>query len=300
MLVCREGNMRHISEVISDKINEIDAAIQRGDHVTGIPSGYKGLDRILLGFQPGDLIVISARPSMGKTSFALNLALNAAVAKPPHTVLYCSLEMNEMLVATRILCISESIDSGRIRSHFLSKDDFDQIRKAQKSSKQIPLYIEDSPRLTVRDLRAEAWRMKATDGLDMVIIDYLHLMDCAACSRDHWARDDENLRQMKILAEDLNVPLIVLTQLSRGPENRPVGDKRPYLSDLRERCSADQHADVVIFLYRAEYYEKAQTKPEDQGVMEVIIAKNRGGPTGVVRLLFIPDTMRVENLNHIP
>ena len=291
--------MRHISEVISDKIQGIDAAIQRGEGVTGIPTGYKGLDRLLLGFQPGDLIVISARPSMGKTSFALNLALNAAIAKPKRTVLYCSLEMIEMQIASRIICISESIDSCRIRSHFLSKDDFEHIRKAQESSKQIPLYIEDSPRLTIQDLLAKAWRMKATDGLDMVVVDYLHLMDSATCLHDRWVQDDENLRQLKALAEDVNVPVIVLTQLSRGPENRPAGHQRPYLSDLRERCSADQHADVVMFLYRAEYYEKRDTSPEDEGVMEVIIAKNRGGPTGTVRLGFIPDTMRVVDLKSL-
>ena len=288
--------MRHISEVIRDKIQEIDAAIQRGECVTGVPTGYKGLDRMLLGFQQGDLSVISARPSMGKTSIALNLALNASIAKPPRTVLYCSLEMSEIHVATRILSISESIDSGRIRSHFIGDVEMEKIRKAQESSKKIPLYIEDSPRLTIQELLAEAWRMKAKEGLDMIVVDYLHLMDCTSCSHDRWVRDDENLRQMKALAEDLHVPIIVLTQLSRGPENRPAGHQRPYLSDLRERCSADQHADVVMFLYRPEYYEKQDTAEEDRGVMEVIIAKNRGGPTGVVRLMFIPDTMRVVEL----
>ena len=288
--------MRHISEVISDKIQDIDAAIQRGERVTGVPTGYEGLDRLLLGFQPGDLIVISARPSMGKTSFALNLSLNAAIAKPPRTVLYCSLEMSEVHVATRILSISESIDSNRIRSHFIGEGEMEKIRKAQESSRQIPLYIEDSPRLTIQDLLAEAWRMKAKNDLDMIVVDYLHLMDGAACSHDRWVRDDDNLRQMKALAEDLQVPIIVQTQLGKCPDNRPAENKRPFLSDLRERCSADQHADVVMLLYRPEYYEKQDTAEEDRGVMEVLVAKQRSGPMGTVRLGFTPDTMRVTNL----
>lgn len=291
--------MRHLSEVLDETVQQIDSQILRGDRVTGVPTGYLPLDRLIQGFHPGNLIVIAARPSMGKTSFALNLALNAAQANPPRKVIYCSLEMDARQIVLRTLCISEGIDSCRLRSGFLAERELKKIRKAQERLQEVPIYIEDSPRFTVQDLRAEAWRMKATDRLDMVIIDYLHLMDCSSCSHDPWVRDDENLRQIKALAEDLQVPIIVLTQLSRGPENRPQGDQRPYLSDLREKCSADQHADVVIFLYRPEYYEKEKTNPEDRGVMEVLITKNRGGPTGIVRLLFIPDTMRVVDLKTI-
>ena len=288
--------MRHVSEVMQDKIQEIDAAIQRGDHVTGIPSGYKGLDRLLLGFQPGDLIVISARPSMGKTSFALNLALNAAQAEPPRKVMYCSLEMDARQVANRLLSISQGIDSCRIRSGFLTEQDLERVRQGQEQLQEVPIYIEDSPRFTVRDLRAEAWRMKAQGELDLVIIDYLHLMEGPFSTPDRRAQDDENIRLLKAFAEELEIPTVVLTQLGKSPDNRSGKDRRPLLPDLRERCSADRHADVVLFLYRPKYYEKDEASPEDKGIMEVIVAKQMGGPTGVVRLEFNHDTMQVLDL----
>jgi len=287
--------MRHLSEVVDDTILQIDAMAQRGESVTGVPTGYRELDRLLLGFQPGNLIVISARPSMGKTSFALNLALNAAQASPPSKVLYCSLEMDARPVVYRLLSISEGIDCHRLRMGFLTEHDMKRIRKAQESFRHVPIYIEDSPRFTVKDLRAEAWRLKASDGLDMVIIDDLHLIEGPLSSPDRQALDDENNRLLKGFAEELDVPTIVLTQLGASADSRPGKARRPFLSDLRERCSAGQHADVVMLLYRPEYYEKQATRPEECGVMEVIVAKQGRGPIGVVRLRFEADTMRIED-----
>jgi len=288
--------MRHLSEVLEDTIHHIDKANQRGDRLTGVPTGYRELDRLLMGFQPGKLIVVSAEPSMGKTTFALNLALNAAQARPPSKVIYCFLEVDAREAVYRILSINENIDVNRFRRSFIATTETKKIRKAQEDYKQIPIYIEDSQMLTIQDLRVEAWRLKATVGLDMVIIDYLHLMEGPISFTKGRAQDDENIRLLKAFAEELNIPTIVLTQLSISPDNRPAEYKRPFLSDLRERCSAEKHADVVMFLYRAEYYEKNETNKEERGVMKVIIAKQKGGPTGVVRLGFNQDTFRMVDI----
>lgn len=288
---------KRLDKVLADAVRRIEMQVARSESVTGIATGYSGLDRLLLGFQPSDLVVIAARPSMGKTSFALNLAVNAScLGTNRKAILFCSLEMSEPQVANRILCIYKRIDSGRIRRGFLGSEELDQLRAARDDLADRLLFIDDTAKLNVLELRAKARRMKARGELDMIMVDYLQLMDPVDKRVSREQQISEISRSLKALAKELDIPVIALSQLSRAPEARPKKERRPLLSDLRESGAIEQDADLVMFLYRAEYYEKEQTKPEDQGVMEVIVAKQRNGPTGTVRLLFIPDTMVVSNI----
>lgn len=284
----------------------LDAAMDRivyqyehRTHTTGIPTGYRHLDGKLLGLQRSDLVIIAARPSMGKTSFALNLALNAARAQNEaretsgHHTLFASLEMSEPQITDRLLCIQSMIESGRIRKGYLVPAELDHLRATSDFMRQIPIYLDDSPKLTVLELRAKARRMAWRGELDLIMVDYLQLMDPTDKKVSREQQISEISRSLKALAKELQVPVIALSQLSRAPEQRPGKDKRPILSDLRESGAIEQDADVVMFLYRPEYYEREQTAEEDRNVLEVIIAKQRNGPTGKVRLTFRPDTMTV-------
>ena len=291
------GKEKRLDKVLEDAVLRIENLYERGDGITGIPTDYKGLDRLLLGFQRSDFIVIAARPSMGKTSFALNLAVNATCrGSNRFSVLFCSLEMSEPQVANRILCIYKRVDSNRLRSGFLAAQELEQFRAARNELADRLLFIDDSSKLNVLELRAKARRMKVRGELDMIMVDYLQLMEPVDKRISREQQISEISRSLKALAKELDVPVVALAQLSRAPETRPGKDKRPFLSDLRESGAIEQDADVVVFLYRPEYYEKEQTKPEDRGVMEVIISKQRNGPIGTVKLGFIPDTMLVTNL----
>lgn len=290
------GRVRRLDEVLRTAVTRIQALCERGEHVTGIPTRYESLDRLLLGLQDSDLIILAARPAMGKTSFALNLAINATCYSNPRHVLFCSLEMAEQQIANRIISIYKGLDSQRLRRGFLAKSELQAIREARDFLAHAPLYIDDSPRLSVLELRAKARRMRARGQLDMVIVDYLQLMEPTDKKVSREQQVSEISRSLKALAKELNIPVIALSQLSRAPETRAGKDKRPQLSDLRESGALEQDADVVLFLYRPEYYERENTKEEDRGVLEVIVAKQRNGPTGRVRLGFIEETMQVVNI----
>lgn len=288
------GRIKRLDEVLRSAVTRILSLADRGVHVTGIPSGYRALDEMTLGFQNSDLIILAARPSMGKTSFALNIAINATCYSNPYAVLFCSLEMSEQQIADRIICIFKALPSTRLRRGFLVRRELDEVKEITSLLADAPLYIDDTPKMSVLELRAKARRLKARGQLDMIIVDYLQLMEPLDKKVSREQQVAEISRSLKALAKELNIPVIALSQLSRAPETR--SDKRPQLSDLRESGALEQDADVVMFLYRPEYYEKERTKEEDRGIIEVLIEKQRNGPTGKVRLVFSPDTMIIGNL----
>jgi len=291
----RQGVMRPLNEALDRAVELIEGRRERGDHVVGVPSGYHDLDSALLGFQPSDLVILAARPSMGKTSVALNIALNAA-RDAGKKVMFCSLEMSEDQLASRLLAIHKNINSNRLRNGYLSASEMAALKEARDRLRGVELFIDDSPRMNVLEIRARARRLRYQNRLDMLMVDYLQLIDPTDRKVSREQQISEISRSLKSLAKELQIPVIALSQLSRAPETRPGKDKRPMLSDLRESGAIEQDADVVMFLYRPEYYEHDQTKEEDRGILEVIIAKQRNGPTGTARLRFIGESMVVANL----
>jgi replicative DNA helicase len=291
------GGVKPLSQSLNAAVAQVETFFERGGAVVGISTGYRQLDQMLLGLQDSDLLIVAARPSMGKTSFALNLAFNAARYEGKH-VLFCSLEMAEEQLAKRVLCFEGRIESKRLFGGFLSRAELERVREVRNRLADTTLYIDDSPKMTVLEIRARARRMKSEGRLDLIMIDYLQMIDPAERrgNRNREQEIAEISRSLKGLAKELSIPVVALAQLSRAPETRPGKDKRPILSDLRESGSLEQDADVVMFLYRPEYYEKDQVKEEDRGIVEVLIAKQRNGPTGRVRLRFIEQYMLMANV----
>lgn len=291
------GGVKPLSQVLEKAVEEIEACYERRGAAVGIPTGYKHLDQVLLGLQESNLIIVAARPSMGKTSFALNLAFNIAHYEGKHC-LFFSLEMSEEQLAKRILCFEGRIESKRLFGGFLSKSEMAQIRELKERLANTPLYFDDTPKQTMLEIRAKARRLKTSGRLDLILIDYLQMIEPAERKHNRTREQEisEISRSLKGLAKELSIPVVALAQLSRAPETRPGKDKRPILSDLRESGSLEQDADVVMFLYRPEYYERDQTKEEDRGILEVIVAKQRNGPTDKIRLRFIDQYMLIANI----
>lgn len=296
----RQGAVRTLDQALDAAMTRLrDKREQHG--VTGVATEYTRLDEKLLGFQPSDLVILAARPSMGKTSMALNLAMNAAKLGGKH-VLFVSLEMSEPQLADRLLCLETGISSQRLRDpRYLAGAEVARLEEARENLRNCPFYIDDSPKATVLEIRAKARRLAMKGCLDMVMIDYLQLIEPADKRISREQQISEISRSLKQMAKELGVPVVALSQLSRAPESRPGKDKRPLLSDLRESGAIEQDADVVMFLYRPEYYERdEEKKAEVRGLLEVIIAKQRNGPTGTVALHFEAETMRVANLLEMP
>ena len=260
--------------------------------VSGVPSHFTELDKLTAGFQPSDLIIIAARPSMGKTALALNIARNAAV-ESGIPIGFFSLEMSKEQLAMRLLCSEARVDSQKIRSGFLGSQEATKMMSAASAFLEAPIFIDDTPAISVLELRAKARRMMAEKGLGMVVVDYLQLMR----GREGVDRREQEIseisRALKALAKELFIPVIALSQLNRKVEERH--DKRPQLSDLRESGAIEQDADVIAFIYRDEMYSKESA---DKGVAEVIIGKQRNGPQGTARLAYIQSYTRFENLAH--
>jgi len=285
-----ESNIIHIKEIIKDSIEKIDALYQKKGTVTGIPTGFTEFDEKTAGLQDSDLIVIAGRPSMGKSALAACIAEHAGVIqKTP--VAFFSLEMSREQLTQRLLCSHARINAHKVRTGFLSQMDWPRLTTAASRLSEAPIFIDDSPAISVLELRAKARRLKSQHGIRLIILDYLQLMRGAANSENRQQEISEISRSLKALARELNVPVIAISQLSRAVEQR--SDHRPQLSDLRESGAIEQDADVVALLLREEYYSETE---ENRGIAEVNIAKQRNGPVGIVRLAFIAEYARFENL----
>ncbi|MDP4095457.1 replicative DNA helicase [Paenibacillus sp. P96] len=259
-----------------------------GDEVTGIPSGYVDLDKMTSGFQEGDLIIVAARPSVGKTAFALNIAQNASIRARKRVALF-SLEMSGEQLTLRMISAEQHVDANRIRTGFLRAEDWDKATLAISSLSEAQLYIDDSSALTVQEIMNKCRRLKQKFGLDMVVIDYLQLI--SGDRRENRQQEVSDIsRKLKQLARELQVPVIALSQLNRSVEQRQ--DKRPMLSDLRESGAIEQDADIVAFLHRDDYYDQ---ETEKKNIIEIIIAKQRNGPVGTVELVFMKNYNKFAN-----
>src|SRR5699024_9027255 len=287
------GDFKPIKDVLLDVYDQIEQLHQNNDDVTGIATGYRDLDRITSGFQRNDLIIIAARPSVGKTAFALNIAQNVAVNTDENVAIF-SLEMGAEQLVQRMLCAEGNIDSLRLRNGRLEADDWGKLTVAMGSLSNAGIYIDDAPGIRVSESRSKCRRLKQEHGLGMIFIDYLQLIQGNVRSNENRQQEvSEISRSLKALARELNVPLIALSQLSRGVEQRQ--DKRPMMSDLRESGSIEQDADIVGFLYRDDYYD---SESEQQNIIEIIISKQRNGPTGTVELAFVKEYNKFVDLDH--
>jgi len=282
-----------LSDLVGTSYQLIEKLQEHKGLITGVPSGFIDLDALTSGFQKSDLVIIAARPSMGKTSFVLNAALNCALAGK--TVGIFSLEMATEQLYIRMLTSEARIDAHRFRGGFLNDDDYERLTIANARMHDAKVFIDDSPAIGILEMRAKARRLKLEHGLDMLIVDYLQLMQARGRFDNRQQELASISRALKILAKELNIPILALSQLSRAPEAR--GDHRPQLSDLRESGALEQDADVVLFIFREEMYGgEAERKPEVEGLAEIIIGKQRNGPTGTVRLAFLKQYTRFENL----
>lgn len=280
-----------ISQVVMNTLDNIQSASKAGGSVTGIPTGFTDLDWKTAGMQPSDLILIAARPSMGKTAFVLNIAEYAAVKKDYHVVIF-SLEMGKEQLVNRLISMNSRVNSNTLRTGNLSDGDWDRVVESAGYIGRSNLMIDDTPGISIMDLSSKCRKIQMEHGLDMIIIDYLQLMTSSG-GRKHNSRQEEISdisRSLKALARDLHVPVIALSQLSRAVEQRP--DHKPMLSDLRESGAIEQDADVVMFLYRDDYYNKDS---ERKGITDVIIAKQRNGGIGEIELVWLADYTKFGN-----
>lgn len=285
------GVFQNIKDVLVQTYDDIEVLHNRKGDITGIPTGFSDLDRMTAGFQRNDLIIVAARPSVGKTAFALNIAQNVAT-KTDENVAIFSLEMGAQQLVMRMLCAEGNIDAQRLRTGSLTADDWGKLTMAMGSLSNAGIYIDDTPGIRVGEIRSKCRRLKQEGGLGMILIDYLQLIQGNGRSGENRQQEvSEISRALKALARELEVPVIALSQLSRGVEQRQ--DKRPMMSDIRESGSIEQDADIVAFLYREDYYEK---DTENQNIIEIIIAKQRNGPVGTVQLAFVKEYNKFVNL----
>jgi replicative DNA helicase len=288
------GDFVGAEQLVKDNLDRLVAASERGVEITGLATGYADLDKMTGGLRPANLVVVAARPSMGKTALALGMAANAAL-DDGKTVAIFSIEMSADEIVGRMLSSVAMVDGSRLRTGRLSQDDWPRIGQAADRLAKAKLFIDDSEGVTVAEMRTKARRLKSRHGLDLVIVDYIQLMEGAPGR----GRRDENRvqeisaisRGLKLMARDLDVPLIVVSQLNRSPDSRP--DKHPLLSDLRESGAIEQDADLVLMLYRDEYYNK---DTEDKGITDLDLSKHRNGPTGRVKLAFMDRYAKFGNL----
>jgi len=279
-----------LKEIVKDSIDTIDKLYQRKTYVTGVPTGFIDLDQRTSGFQPSDFIVIAGRPSMGKSSFAISIAEHVGVVeKIP--IAFFSLEMSKEQLVQRMLCSHARVDAHKVRTGYLSSSDWPRLTAAAGKLSEAPIFIEDTPAISVMELRAKARRLKLQHNIGLVIVDYLQLMRSNTKAENRQQEISEISRSLKALARELHIPVVAISQLSRAVEAR--ADHRPQLSDLRESGAIEQDADLVILLLREEYYNPTE---ENEGIAEVIIAKQRNGPVGSIKLAFIKEYTRFENL----
>ena len=290
-------DLMKLSEIVRQSFPDgLDSLYEAGRRITGVETHYTELDDKTAGFQPSDLIIIAARPSMGKTAFAINIAENVAVLDQRPVAIF-SLEMSKEALLRRMICSQSRVDSHKFRTGFLGKEDLEKIRNGIDSLLQAPMYIDDTPGLSLTEMRAKARRLKRQHGLDMVVVDYLQLMSATAPGGKRYENRTQEVsaisRGLKAIAKELRVPVVALSQLSRAPETRGTNDNTPKLSDLRESGSIEQDADVVMFIHRPEYYDR--DNPDIKGEANLIIGKQRNGPTDTVKLTYINQWTRFEN-----
>ena len=288
-----------IKSLLKESFKTIEKLYESKEIVTGVPSGFEELDKLTSGFQPSDLVVIAGRPSMGKTAFSLNIAQYAAIEKKIPSALF-SLEMSKEQLVLRMLCSEAKVDAHKLRGGFLGETDWPKLTRAAGILSEAPIFIDDTPALSVLEMRAKARRLMAEHELGLVIVDYLQLMRGRGLSgrgrpssETREQEISEITRSLKALAKELNIPVIALSQLNRKVEERT--DKRPHLADLRESGAIEQDADLITFIYRDEIYNRADDNP-NKGIAEVIIGKQRNGPVGEIKLAFLDKYTTFENL----
>jgi replicative DNA helicase len=282
-----------IKDIIKSSFKTIEKLYEKRQLITGVATGFTKLDELTSGLQPSDLIIVAGRPSMGKTAFALNIAQHAAIQGGIPSAIF-SLEMAKEQLALRMLCSEAKVDAHRLRGGFLSEADWPKLTRAAGNLSEAPIFIDDTPGLTALEMRAKSRRLKAERKLGLVIVDYLQLMRGRAASDNREQEISDISRSLKALAKELTVPVIALSQLNRRVEER--GDKRPQLADLRESGAIEQDADVIIFLYREEIYNRSEN---NKGKAEIIIGKQRNGPTDKFELAFLDRYTCFENLSAI-
>jgi replicative DNA helicase len=287
---------QNIVQIVKSSFGSIDALVNRGHRITGLETHYEKLDEMTSGLQKSDLVIIAARPSMGKTAFAINIAENAAV-RDKKVVAVFSLEMSQESLLLRMLCSQSHVDSHRLRTGFTSREDHAKLAAGLDALAQAPIFIDDTPGISLSEMRAKVRRLQQAAGkIDMIIVDYLQLMSAQRSDGKSFTNRNEEVsaisRGLKALAKEMRVPVVALSQLSRAPEGR-TGNNRPQLSDLRESGAIEQDADLVAFIFREEVYK--HDDPDLEGKAEIIIAKQRNGPTGTIHMTFIKKSTRFEN-----
>lgn len=288
-----DQNFTPIKSIVPKAFATVEQLYKRKELITGVPTGYTEIDKMTAGLQPADLIILAARPSMGKTSFAMNIAQNAALEEKIGVAVF-SLEMSKEQLVMRLLSSVGRIDSQRIRTGKLRSEDWPKLTRAVGMLSEAPMYIDDTPAISVLEMRAKLRRLAAQHDIGLVVVDYLQLMRGRATTENRTQEISEISRSLKALAKEHNIPVIALSQLNRGLESRT--DKRPMMADLRESGAIEQDADVICFIYRDEVYNKSEDNPE-QGIAEIIIGKQRNGPTGVAKLTFIKEFTMFENMS---
>ena len=284
------SGFENVSSIVKTTFKTIDELSEKRELISGIATGFAEFDEMTSGLQPSDLIIVAARPAMGKTSFCMNIAQYVGL-KTDKTVGVFSLEMSKEQLVLRMLCGESRVDMHKLRSGFLSEKDWEKLIQGVSELSQSKLFIDDTPALSVMEMRAKARRLKLEHDLDLLVVDYLQLMQGRG-RFDNRTQEIGNIsRALKGLAKELNIPIVAVSQLSRAPEAR--GDHRPQLSDLRESGALEQDADVVAFIYREEEYNQT---PDNRGIAELVIGKQRNGPTGNIRMAFIKEYTRFENL----
>lgn len=283
------SSYQHLKEIIKDSIERIDMLYQQKTHVTGVATGFVDFDIQTAGLQPSDLIIIAGRPSMGKSAFALGLAEYAGVVSKLPVAIF-SLEMSKDQLVQRMLCSHAKVDAHKVRTGYLATSDWPRLTAAAGKLSESPIFIDDTPAISVMELRAKARRLKMHHDIQLIILDYLQLMR-GSNTESRQQEISEISRSLKALARELNAPIVAISQLSRAVESRT--DHRPQLSDLRESGAIEQDADVVVLILREEYYNPT---PDNQGIAEIITAKQRNGPVGSTKLTFIKEYTRFENI----
>ena len=287
----QHGSVVQIRDVIHDAMEVVENLSKHETHITGVPTGYQKLDEMTSGLHAGELVILAARPSMGKTALALNIAAHAAMeAKIPVAVF--SLEMSAEALVTRMLCSEARVDIQAVRTGRLVEGDLGHLSMSAGRLFDAPIFIDESPSISVLEMRSKARRLKSEQKIGLIIVDYIQMMESAGRSENRQQEIAGISRSLKALAKELRIPVLVLSQLSRAPEAR--GDRRPQLSDLRESGAIEQDADVVAFIFREAYYEKDK---KDDKTSELIIAKQRNGPTGTVKLIFNQQYTRFDNMS---